>query len=80
MAWAGGASAQACFDPAQLSIGDLSLRRSLNFQDHSADAKRRCGLCAFFTAANPAACGRCAILSGGAVDAFSVCDSWAGKP
>ncbi|MFD2430659.1 high-potential iron-sulfur protein [Sphingobium scionense] len=39
---------------------------------------KRCGLCAFFTAAQPG-CGKCALLSGGIVPTEGVCDSWAKK-
>lgn len=71
--------AQACFDRSKLAAGDLSLRRSLGFQDISADPKRACGGCAFFTAAQPASCGKCMLLSGGPVSAGSVCGSWAAR-
>ena len=79
--WGGAAQAQAqaCFDRAKLSPGDLSLRRSLGFKDVAPDPKRTCGGCAFFTAAQPAACGKCMLLSGGPVAATNVCDSWAAR-
>lgn len=79
LAGAGGASAQACFDPQALPASDRSLRRTLKFQEVSRDPRRTCGLCAFFTAAQPSSCGKCAMLSGGPVSAMSVCDSWAPK-
>ena len=81
--WGGLARAQspapACFNPKTLPAGDLSLRRSLGFKEVSPDAKRVCGGCAFFTAVQPAFCGKCTLLSGGPVSAASVCNSWAAK-
>lgn len=77
---AGGARAQApaasCFDPATLSLSQKTRRRSLSYTSPAPDPKRRCGLCAFFTAGE-GECGTCQILSGGPVDAGAVCTSFA---
>jgi len=68
----------ACVNLDALPASQKSMRRSLGFKALSSDPKKRCGTCAFFTA--PAgACGKCQLLSGGAVAAASVCDNWAGK-
>ena len=73
------ASAQAaCVNPDALPSSQKSMRSSLGFQMVSDDAKRRCGGCAFYTAAD-GACGKCALLSNGAVPAEGRCDSWAAK-
>lgn len=74
---ANAAGAAECADPASLSAAQKSMRKSLGFRT-STDAAKRCGLCAFFTAAQPG-CGKCALLSGGIVPAEGVCDSWAKK-
>lgn len=76
-----GARAQdvaACVNLDALPASQKSMRRSLGFKPQSADPKKRCGTCAFFTAA-AGACGKCQLLSGGAVAATSVCDNWAAK-
>lgn len=78
VAWTGTAVAQTCVDP-KLAAATQGMRQALNYKDPSADPKKRCGLCAFFTAATPAACGKCAMLSGGPVSASAVCDSWTAK-
>jgi hypothetical protein len=70
--------AAACVNLDALSASQKSMRRSLGFKAQSTDSKTRCGTCAFFTAAAPG-CGKCQLLSGGAVAATSVCDNWAGK-
>lgn len=70
--------AAACVNLEALSASQKSMRRSLDFKAQSTDPKTRCGTCVFFTAA-AAGCGKCQLLSGGAVAAASVCDNWAGK-
>jgi hypothetical protein len=79
LTWSGVAAAQVCVDLSKLPPGDLSLRRSVNFKTISPNPKRACGGCAFFSAVQSTSCGKCAILSGAAVAASSVCDSWAPK-
>lgn len=71
-------AADACFDPDTLPASQKSMRRTLGYQLHSSDPKKRCGLCAFFTAA-AGDCGKCALLNGGPVVTGSVCNSWAPK-
>lgn len=74
-----GAQIPACYDPAQLPLSQKSLRASLKYVDAAPDqAKKRCGLCAFFTGAQ-AGCGTCVLLSGGAVNATGVCNNFAPK-
>lgn len=70
--------AAACVNLDALPASQKSMRRSLGFKAQSTDPKKRCGTCVFFTAA-AAGCGKCQLLSGGAVGAASVCDNWAGK-
>ena len=70
--------AAACYDPATLPRAQKSLRRSLGYDEKSADAKRQCRLCAFYTAAQ-GDCGTCQMLSGGPVNAGGVCNSFAAK-
>ena len=82
LAFGGGAQAAAvgCVDMDALPPSQKSLRRTLGFQVQSSDPNKRCGLCTFFTASPGAAgCGQCALLSGGAVNATSVCKSWTAK-
>lgn len=67
-----------CLDMAALPASQKSMRKSLGFQEQSADPKKRCDGCTFFTARG-ANCGACALLSGGAVNPSSVCTSWAAK-
>lgn len=67
-----------CYDPAKLPFTQKSRRRALGYVDTSKEPARRCGLCAFFTAAGPG-CGTCQMLSGGPVDAVGVCNSFAAK-
>lgn len=78
-----GAAAQAqdgaaCVNLDALPASQKSMRRSLGFKALSTDPKKHCGTCAFFTAP-VGACGKCQLLSGGAVAAASVCDNWAAK-
>ncbi len=79
--WAGAASARevaACVDLDALPAGQKSMRRSLGFKLETTDPRKRCGTCAFFTP-GAGACGKCQLLSGGAVAATSICDNWTGK-
>jgi len=77
--FAAAAAAQgACVNPDALASGQKAMRKSLGFVMVSDDPKRRCGGCAFYTAAD-GACGKCALLSGGTVPAEGRCDSWAAK-
>jgi hypothetical protein len=67
-----------CVNLDTLPASQKNMRRSLGFKLQSPDPKKHCGVCAFFT--GPAGgCGKCQLLSGGAVAATSVCDSWAAK-
>jgi hypothetical protein len=68
----------ACVNLDALPASQKSMRRSLGFKPQSTDPKKRCGTCAFF-AVTAGACGKCQLLSGGAVSATNVCDNWAGK-
>lgn len=68
-----------CVDPASLPLSQKNRRRSLGYVDNSADANRRCGVCAFYVAGQ-GGCGTCQILSGGPVSASGVCTSFARKP
>jgi hypothetical protein len=72
------ADSAACFDLDSMPASEKSLRSSLGFKAQSADNNKRCGTCAFFSASK-GDCGKCDLLSGGAVAATSVCDSWAMK-
>lgn len=74
----GGCSRQpgiVCNDPATLSSGEMSLRKSLNYREQSADVSQQCSGCAFFTA-ETGNCGSCQILNGPA-NPEGHCDSWA---
>jgi hypothetical protein len=75
---ASSADSAKCFDLDSMPASDKSLRSSLGFKAQSSDSNKRCGTCAFFT---PSAgdCGKCTLLSGGAVASTSVCESWASK-
>ena len=73
------ADAPACYDPAALPFSQKSQRRSLGYLEVSADPKKHCGACAFFTAAAQGGCGTCQLLSGGPVRADAVCGSFAAK-
>lgn len=76
---AAGVRAQAvCVNLDTLPAGQKGMRRSLGFKLVSDDPKKHCGSCTFFSAA-AGGCGKCQLLSGGAVGEGSVCDSWAQK-
>jgi High potential iron-sulfur protein len=72
------ADSPACYDPAKLALSQKSRRRSLGYVEMSPDAKKRCGLCAFF-AAGSGNCGTCQLLAGGPVNMGAVCNSFAAK-
>ena len=72
------AAAAACFDLNTMPADEKSLRTSIGFKAQSSDNAKRCGTCTFFTA-SAGDCGKCTLLSGGAVSTSSVCDSWAAK-
>ena len=72
------AGASACMDLDAMPANQKSLRRSLGFKLQSPDSAKHCSGCAFFTA-NGGNCGKCQLLSGAAVTADSVCDSWTRK-
>jgi hypothetical protein len=75
-AYAGRALAQAaCLDLDAMPSSQKSMRQALNFKMISDDPGRRCGGCAFFTAAG-SDCGKCQIFNG-PVPAAGRCDSWA---
>lgn len=69
----------ACYDPATLPFSQKSRRRSLGYLEVATDPGKRCGGCAFFTAAAPASCGACQLLGGTRVNAGAVCNSFAAK-
>ena len=81
--FAGGASSAAetasCYDPAALTLSQRNRRRSLAYVEVSADPKKTCAGCAFFTAATQSGCGTCQMLTGGPVKAGAVCGSFAAK-
>ncbi|CAN7274475.1 high-potential iron-sulfur protein [Phenylobacterium sp. LjRoot225] len=76
-AMAASAADATCVDPDALTSSQKSMRASLGFKLVSEDPKRRCGGCAFYTAAQ-GACGKCALLNG-PVPADGHCDSWAAR-
>jgi hypothetical protein len=70
------AQAPACFDLDALPASQKGMRRSIGFKPVSPDPARKCATCSFFTPSG-GDCGKCALLSGGAVATGSVCDNWA---
>ncbi len=70
--------APVCIDPAKLTLGQRSQRRSLGYADPSADPKKRCGTCAFFTGTT-SGCGTCQLMTGAPVGAAALCRSYAPK-
>jgi hypothetical protein len=77
-AWA--ASQSSCTDPAALTFAQKRQRRAVGYVEPSADPKKRCGGCAFFTPAGKSSkCGTCQILSGGQVVSTALCNSFAPK-
>lgn len=65
-----------CYDPATLSLSQKSRRRTLGYVDKSTNATKRCDICAFYKKTT-GECGSCDLLSGGAVAASGVCNSYA---
>lgn len=76
---AGATQNAACYDPAALPFSQKSRRRSIGYVEASADPRKSCGACAFFTAGTLASCGSCQLLSAGPVNAAAVCNSFAAK-
>jgi len=72
---AGGSS---CVNLEDMPPGESGVRKELGFKLVSSDPAKQCGGCGFFTATE-SECGTCLLMSGGAVTAHSVCDSWAAK-
>jgi hypothetical protein len=72
------AAAPVCYDPATLPLSQKNRRRGLGYVEPSADPKKHCGACAFFKGTQTG-CGTCEMLSGGAVMASAVCNSFAPK-
>lgn len=66
-----------CADPKQMDSGQSSIRESLKYTEHSADAKSTCSNCQFFEAKG-AGCGHCMIFMGPA-NPKGHCDSWSLK-
>lgn len=75
---ASAASPAVCYDPNTLPLSQKSRRRSLGYVDVSPEPAKKCGGCAFFTATQPG-CGKCALFSGGPVNASGYCRSFAPK-
>jgi hypothetical protein len=77
----GAQAAEVCYDPAALPLSQKNRRRGLGYLEASPEpAKRRCGICVFFTpTAGKEGCGNCQMLSGGPVNAGGVCNSFAPK-
>lgn len=73
-----GAQAAPCVNLDTLPMSQKGMRRAINFKLQSPDPKKTCAACTFFTG-TPGGCGKCQMLSGGAVAATSVCDSFAKK-
>lgn len=73
------AAPSACNLPTSLTLSQKNARRGLGYIDVAPDPKKRCGVCAFFTATS-GTCGTCQMMSGGPADAGSVCRSFAPKP
>lgn len=69
----------ACHDPASLPLGVQGQRKSLGFVEKSADPKRHCGVCTFFTA-DESDCGSCQLMAGAPVNSGGVCESFAARP
>ena len=75
---AGAQEAAVCVKLDTLPASQKSMRRSLSFKLETTDPKKRRASCTFFTSSG-GACGKCQLLSGGAVAAVSVCDNWTAK-
>lgn len=73
------ATPSACNLSTSLPLAQKNSRRGLGYVDVAPDPKKRCGVCAFFTATT-GTCGTCQMMNGGPADAGSVCRSFAPKP
>ena len=73
------APAKQCYDPATLPLSPKNRRRGIGYKEPATEPNKKCQLCAFFTA-KEAGCGTCQMLTGGAVSANGVCNSFAPKP
>lgn len=73
------AAANACYDPAKLSLADKNNRRAVSFVEVSTDASRRCGLCAFYDV-GAGNCGKCKLFAGMPTNSAAYCDSFAAAP
>lgn len=73
-----GADPAPCYDPATLPLSQKNRRRGLGYVEQSADPKKHCAMCAFYTASKDG-CGACQMLSGAAVNAGGLCSSFALK-
>jgi hypothetical protein len=79
IAHARGAKEYVCADPKALSEAENRQRGLDNYTERSADPNKTCRGCSFFSAAaEPTACGRCAIFNGPA-DPRGRCDDWAAR-
>lgn len=72
------ALAAVCYDPATLPLSQKNRRRSLGYLETASDPSRRCGGCAFFTAAEEG-CGKCAMLNA-SVNVGASCNSFVKRP
>jgi High potential iron-sulfur protein len=70
--------APACSDPDNLSNSEQALRKSLDYVETSADAKKTCRGCSFFALEGQGPCGSCQIMNG-TVNANGHCTSWNSK-
>jgi len=69
-----------CAKPTALNEAEKRQRRLDNYTERSPDPSKTCSGCVFFTsAAEAAACGRCAIFKGPA-NPKGKCDDWAPRP
>ena len=63
----------------ELPLSQKNRRRALSYVEPSGDAKRRCGLCTYFSAeAGP--CGACQMLSGNLVSQDGLCNAFVPRP
>jgi hypothetical protein len=67
-----------CVNLDTLPASQKGMRRSIGFKLQSPDPKKHCGICTFFTG-SAGGCGKCQLLSGGAVAVTSLCDSFAAR-
>lgn len=67
-----------CADFDLLDDGEISMRKSLGYTEHSENIEQQCGNCTYYTSAAAGSCGNCSIFNGLA-NAAGRCDSWSGK-